>query len=202
MYVQFVYKLYFWTSPFHEFQSLVTITEMILQHSGSPFSTVHFCEFTFSYLVHYWSSFSQWALLHLNCVSTSIIVPWAFLGIFQELWWLFHRLQCSAMDDQLLHCIRVSPKLVMHFFRVLLTLFGDWEVIGWSSSSGEFVCQLDTKLSQIYKEQPMWATCFSSHTGRLSHMLSPLSVQFRCVINFIAAAAWFWWTWLFESYVH
>jgi hypothetical protein len=130
VYVQFVYKLYFQTSPFHEFQSLVTITEMILRYSGSPFSTVHFCEFTFSYLVHYWSSFSQWALLHLNCVSTTIIVPRAsFLGhFFRNYGWLFHRLQCSAMDDQLLHCIRVSPKLVMHFFRVLLTLFG------WSSS--------------------------------------------------------------------
>lgn len=83
VHVQVVYKLYFWTSPFHQFQSLVTITDMILWYSGSPFSTVHFCEFTFSYLVHYWSSFSQWALLHLNCVSTSIIVPRAsFLGHF------------------------------------------------------------------------------------------------------------------------
>jgi len=111
-----------------------------------PFLWVHF-QLLGGLLVFFLPmSFAPFELcLHFNHCSKSQL-SWAF---FRNYGWLFHRLQCSAMDDQLLHCIRVSPKLVMHFFRVLLTLFEDWEVIGWSSScwwicvlassSGEFV---------------------------------------------------------------
>jgi hypothetical protein len=96
-----------------------------------PFLWVHF-QLLGALLVFFLPmSFAPFELcLHFNHCPKSQL-SWAF---FRNYGWLFHRLQCSAVDDQLLHCIRVSPKLVMHFFRVLLTLSGDWEVIGWSSS--------------------------------------------------------------------
>lgn len=101
--------------------------------------------------------------LHFNHCSKSQL-SWAF---FRNYGWLFHRVQCSAMDDQLLHCIRVSPKLVMHFFRVLLTLFGDWEVIGWSSSCW-WICVL---------AQQFWCICLPVGHKTLTNLQGTTNVS-------------------------